>query len=271
VKCSIEITLFFAEGLNFMSLNKQITRISVVFLAFQGLIFSNVANAENLTLSKISFPTMEIAQANQAEMILNQMNQSMTSAFEEIPTFINGLSYMETAAQSDQELAQLLQQLIPVVARITGNFAQAYQAGEQISSMLPPNSQERMIMSQLQMINGNGANTFAAWIDVLAPMQQALYSQNMNQFETAANQLPNVINQTMEFMNGVETIAQSYNNSANNHVAPSNNQDDLNRINTLSNIQSTMHNINMGILKNMDSNGEWRYNPATGQDEWNYY
>jgi len=31
------------------------------------------------------------------------------------------------------------------------------------------------------------------------------------------------------------------------------------------------HETNMNILRGMESDGEWRYNPATGQDEYKYF
>lgn len=252
--------------------HQQIFRISVAFLACQTLIIGNIVQAKETSIPRFYHSSVELAQANQGELMLNKMNQSMTAAFNDIPTFMNDLSQIESAAQNDQQLNLLLQKLIPIATRITGNFAQAYQIGQQINAMIPANTQEALIMNQMLTINGQGAATFAGWIDVFTPMQQALQTQNVNQFETAASQLPDVINQTTMFMNVVQNFAQAYNNNNQANTTPSNNnQMTLDQINQLSNISTQMHNTNMNIINKMGASGEWRYNPATGQDEWISY
>lgn len=251
--------------------HQQIFRIFVAFLACQTLITGNIVQAKETSVLRFYHSSVELAQANQEELMLNQMNQSMTSAFNDIPIFINDLNQIESAAQNDQQLNLLLQKLIPMATRITGNFAQAHQIGQQINAMIPANTQEALIMNQILTINSQGAATFAGWIDVFVPMQQALQTQNANQFETAASQLPNVINQTTMFMHVVQNFAQGYNNNQTNTTPSNNNQMTLDQINQLSNISTQMHNTNMNIINNMGGGGEWRYNPATGQDEWISY
>ncbi len=234
---------------------KQISCFSIAFFAFQSLMISDIAHAENLSSPKFSQQPVELAQTNQAEVMLNQMSQSMTMAFEEIPTFVNGLSQMNSV-ENDEQLSTLLQQLTPIATRITGNFAQAYQISQQISPMIPANSQEGILMNQIMEINGQGATIFGSWIDILMPMQEAIYTQNMNQFQMATGQMPNIINQTMMFMNSVQAfVDNNQTNYANSNAVP-NNQSSLDDINTLSNISSQTYQMNMNILQNINTNSQ---------------
>lgn len=241
------------------------------------LIFNPKVEAQNVPVSGDN-SMMEIAQATQADMLYNQMNQYMGAAFQGIPVFANGLGQMETM-QNEQQLYTLLQQLIPIATNVAGNFNQAYQIGQQLTPMIPANSPYATIVQQWTLLNGQGANTFASWIDTLMPMQQALQTQNVSQMESAIAQMQNAVNQTIAFGNGLQAVTQQTNNilaSYQNAQTTANsgsygNDMTMAEYEMMSRMSSMMHETNMSILEGMGSDGEWRYNYATGEDEYIYY
>ncbi|MBD2394222.1 hypothetical protein H6G11_08115 [Cyanobacterium aponinum FACHB-4101] len=248
------------------------------------LIFSPKVEAQNVSVSEDN-SVMEIAQATQADMLYNQMNQYMGAAFQGIPVFANGLGQMQTM-QNEQQLYTLLQQLIPIATNVAGNFNQAYQIGQQLTPMIPANSPYATIVQQWTLLNGQGANTFASWIDTLMPMQQALQTQNVSQMESAITrwryaiaQMQNAVNQTITLANGLQAVTQQTNNilaSYQNAQATANsvnygNDMTMAEYEMMSRMSNMMHETNMSIINNMGSDGEWRYNYSTGEDEYIYY
>lgn len=250
---------------------------SISIFSSTTVFITDKVSAQNIFLSNDN-STVEIAQANQAEALYNQMNQYMGAAFQGIPIFANGLSQMETI-QSEQQLSALLQELIPIATNIAGNFNQAHQIGQQLTPMIPANSPYATIVQQWTLLNGQGVNTFASWVDTLMPMQQALQTQNQLQMEGAIAQMENAVNQTLTLANGLQTVTQQTNSilaNYQNSQATTNsggygNDMTMEEYEMMSRMSSMMHETNMSILKGMDSDGEWRYNSATGKDEYIYY
>jgi len=257
--------------------HRLISFFSISILSSTTIFIPDKVFAQNLFLSNDN-STVEIAQANQAEVLYNQMNQYMGTAFQGIPVFANGLSQLETI-QNEQQLSTLLQELIPVVTNIAGNFNQAYQIGQQLTPMIPANSPYATIVQQWTLLNGQGVNTFATWIDTLMPMQQALQTQNQQQMEGAIAQMQNAVNQTVTLANGLQTVTQQTNsilaNYQNSQVTTNSgsygNDMTMAEYEMMSRMSSMMHETNMNIINSMGSDGEWRYNYGTGEDEYIYY
>lgn len=257
--------------------HRLISFFSLSILSSTTIFIPDQVFAQNLFLSNHN-STIEVAQANQAEMLYHQMNQYMGNAFQGIPVFANGLSQMETI-QNEQQLSALLQQLIPVATNIAGNFNQAYQIGQQLTPMIPANSPYATIVQQWTLLNGQGVNTFATWIDALMPMQQALQTQNQQQMQNAMAQMQNAVNQTVILANGLQTVTQQTNsilaNYQNSQVTTNSgsysNEMTMAEYEMMSRMSSMMHETNMNILRNIGPDGEWRYNYGTGEDEYIYY
>ncbi|MGI0481906.1 hypothetical protein ACN4EE_14090 [Geminocystis sp. CENA526] len=235
---------------------------SIVFLLCNGLVSIEPTLAN---------PTIEIAQANSVEMVYNQMNQSMNSAFQEIIPFLSALQQMEKI-ETDEQLLSLTQQLTPVATRITNNFTQAYNSGEKMMPMLPQGTIETEYMGTIVTLNGLGALAFTPWVQILNSIQQAYQTQNANQLKQALERMPEATNKLLQFAGQAQSVAQQgqqiqtarSNANSGGNMSPADYE-------KLSQIHRMGHETSMSIINNMKSDGEWRYNYSTGQDEYRYY
>lgn len=245
---------------------RQVQGFSIVLLLCNGFLTIDPAVAQ-------STQKVEIAQANQVEMVYNQMNQSMNSAFQEIIPFLGALQQLEKI-QTDEQLLSLAQQLTPVATRITNNFTQAYQSGEKMIPMLPQGIIETKYMETIVVLNGLGAVAFTPWIEILTNIQQSYQIGNANQLESAMKQIPEAANKIVQFAGQAQSVAQQgqqlqtalNNNNANSggNMSPADYQ-------KMAQIYRMGHETSMSIINNMRSDGEWQHNYSTGQDEYKYY
>jgi hypothetical protein len=266
--------------LDMFSLKKQVNLLVIGLFLVPQIKISSV-EAQELSSRRSSANSLQlVAQADQLNMMYNQMNQSMGNAFQAIPLFANGLSQMENM-QNEQQLYVLLQQLIPIAHNISNNFNQAYQIGQQLTASLPSGSPQAMIINQWTNLNGQGVNTFANWLNALVPMQQALQTQNSAQMETAVAQMFNAVNETVNLANGVQIVTQetnniiaSYSNSGNGNNSNANwgnsNGMSMAEYQMLSQMSASMHDTSMNILNNIGgvNCNSWNYNYSTGNDEY---
>lgn len=245
---------------------RKIQSISIVLLLCQSFVTIDQTIAQ-------STAKIEIAQANQVDMVYNQMNQSMNSAFQEIIPFLSALQQIEKI-ETDEQLLSLAQQLTPVATRITTNFTQAYNSGEKMIPLLPQGTIETQHMANIVTLNGLGALAFTPWIEILTSIQQAYQTQNANQLKQTLEKMPEATNKLLQFAGQAQSVAQqgqqiqaaqnAQNSAVNNNMSPEEYQ-------MRSNMSRMAHETSMNILRGIDSDGEWQYNYSTGEDEYKYY
>lgn len=216
-------------------------------------------------------PPIQIAQANSVDMVYNQMNQSMNSAFQEIIPFLSALQQLEKI-QTDEQLLSLAQQLTPVATRITTNFTQAYNSGEKMLPMLPQGAIETEYMGTIVTLNGLGAMAFSPWVEILTNIQKAYQTENPSQLESAMMQIPEAANKILQFAGQSQSVAQQ-GQQLQTALNNANSRGDMSPADyeKMAQIHRMGHETSMNILRNMASDGEWRYNYSTGQDEYRYY
>lgn len=251
---------------------KYLNFSSALVIIVHGSLISNSVMAKDQYLGNnaVTSPT-KLAQAQQWELSYNQMSQSMNSAFGEILPFLNALSKMENI-QTDEELLAMVQQLTPVVNRITGNFSQAYQIGEQMMPLFPQGRMETEYVGTIVTLNGLGALAFSPWLEIFNSINNAYQTQNPQQLQSAIAQMPPALNKILEFANQAQSVVQQGQQLQQSSTAGSNTETMTPaQYQMYSNMSKMMHETNMNILRSISSDGEWRYNPATGKDEYSYF
>jgi len=249
---------------------QKLSVISVFCLTLYSFKTHTVLAKENFR-QNIS-PSIQVAQNSSVDLVYNQMNQSMNNAFQEILPFLNGLNQLQNISR-DEELLALTQQLTPMATRITTNFNQAYNMGEKMIPLLPQGTIETQYLQNIVTLNGLGYSSFLPWLEIFTSINQSYQTQNVNQLKATLQKIPVAINKIVEFSNQSQLVAQqgqqiqaTFNpqNNSNNTMSPEEYQ-------IRSNKSRMTHETNMNILRGMESDGEWRYNPATGQDEYKYF
>ncbi|UAJ71440.1 hypothetical protein IQE94_09630 [Synechocystis sp. PCC 7339] len=245
----------------------KISSALVALIAFLGP-FGQVAGAKENGPKQIIAPPI-LAQAGQVDLVYNQMGQSMDGALQEILPFLSVLSQLEQV-QTDEQLLALTHQLRPMATRITTNFSQAYQAGELMLPLLPAGTVQTEYLGTIVTLNGLGALAFSPWQEIFTTIEQAYAIQNTALLQTAIGQIPQAAEKLNQFAGQFQMVVQQGQQIQAAQVTAPNNLS-VAEAQMMSNMSRMMHETNMDILNNMGSDGEWRLNYGTGQQEYQYY
>ena len=216
----------------------------------------------------------QLAQNVSVETGLAQMNHLMNAGYQDLLPFLQILSQLEQA-QTDEQLLAIVQRVKPLAVRMNQNFSQGYQVGQRAIAQLPADRVETQYMNTIVILSGVGAETFSPWVDLLTAIEQAYASQNSDQLLRALQQLPASAQKIEQFASATQSViaqGQQLNQKlqASTDTGSSGNTQSMSpsQVRMMMQMRQRMHETNMNIIRNIGSDGGWRYNYSTGQGEY---